>query len=411
MEHVRDLLTEAVHQTLHPASIELCSCHQTGALAHMQISDDDPLRSALLASRDGFQVPEVSGEASANEILSPALQALQREKVVLAVPLISQGEMVGVLNLGRRLSRQPYSLDDRRFLTTLAAQAAPALRIAQLALQQKEDALAHQRMEQEMRIASIIQHTFLPREELPIPGWKVESYYAPARAVGGDFYDYFLLEDGRLGIVAGDVTDKGVPAALVMTATRTLMRSIALQGLSPGEVLARANNLLDADIPEKMFVTCLYLLIEPNTGRVQFANAGHNLPYVRRGDQVMELRATGMPLGLMPGFFYEEGQAQLLPGDCVLLYSDGLVEAHNSGGEMYGYPRLKEALAIFPEPAKIIEKLLESFSAFTGQSWEQEDDVTLLSVYIDPFRSLPPAPAVDDLAHTMPAYLNNPTTS
>lgn len=409
LEHVQSLLTSAVRQAVHPESVELCSCHQAGTLTPMLVAEDDPLRSALLWAQDGLLIEDAGKRSSIDGIHSLALQQLQEKKVVLAVPLISQGEMVGVLNLGPRRSGEHYSLDDRRLLAMLAAQTAPALRIAQLALQQKEEALARQRVEQEMRIAGIIQHTFLPREKLPIPGWTVETYYAPARAVGGDFYDYFLLEDGRLGIVAGDVTDKGVPAALVMTATRTLVRSIALQGLPPGEVLARANNLLDDDIPEKMFVTCLYLLIEPNSGRVQFANAGHNLPYVRRDDRVLELRATGMPLGLMPGFFYEEGQAQLLPGDCVLLYSDGLVEAHNSNGDMYGYPRLKEMLAAFPEPASVIEKLLESFSAFTGQSWEQEDDVTLLSIYIDPNGSLEPVSSVEDLAHAVPACQNNPT--
>ncbi len=403
LEHVHSLLINAVRECVQPESVELCSCHQAGSLTPIRVAEDDPLRSALLWAQDGLLIQEAGKRSLIDGIHSPALQELQEKKIILAVPLISQGELVGVLNLGRRRSGQHYSLDDRRLLAMLASQTAPALRIAQLALQQKEEALARQRVEQEMRIARIIQHTFLPREKLPIPGWTVETYYAPARAVGGDFYDYFLLEDGRLGIVAGDVTDKGVPAALVMTATRTLMRSIALQGLPPGEVLARANNLLDADIPEKMFVTCQYLLIEPGTGRVQFANAGHNLPYIRRGDQVLELRATGMPLGLMPGFFYEEGQVQLLPGDCVLLYSDGLVEAHDVGGEMFGYPRLKESLATFPEPAKIIEKLLESFSAFTGQSWEQEDDVTLLSVYIDPTRPLAHAPVLEDQHHAIPA--------
>lgn len=407
--NVQALLTLAARQTVHPESVELCSCHQVGTLTPLLISDTDPLRAALLGSEDGFLVEDAEGRSPDFLERSPGLQLLHQQKVTLSVPLISQGELVAVLNLGRRLSGQPYSLDDRRLLATLAAQAAPAMRIAQLALEQKEQALARQRMEQEMRIASIIQHTFLPRDKLPTPGWAVETYYAPARAVGGDFYDYFLLQDGRLGIVAGDVTDKGVPAALVMTATRTLMRSIALQGLPPGEVLARANNLLDPDIPEKMFVTCLYLLIEPNTGRVQFANAGHNLPYVRRGDQVLELRATGMPLGLMPGNFYEEGQAQLFPGDCVLLYSDGLVEAHNVLGEMFGFPRLKETLAAFPKPYRVIERLLESFSAFTGQSWEQEDDVTLLTIHVDPARALASAPVIDDFVHAGQAVSHSPT--
>jgi serine phosphatase RsbU (regulator of sigma subunit) len=176
-------------------------------------------------------------------------------------------------------------------------------------------------------------------------GWQVSTYYQPARAVGGDFYDFLYFEDGRLGIVIGDVTDKGVPAALVMATTRSLLRSTSDMSLSPGKVLEQANNLLCPDIPPKMFVTCLYAILDPASGLLRYANAGHDPPYLRHGGEVTELRATGMPLGLMPEMTYEEKEATLSAGDSILFYSDGLVEARNPAREMFGFPRLMKLLA------------------------------------------------------------------
>src|SRR5205823_10144518 len=148
-----------------------------------------------------------------------------------------------------------------------------------------------------------------------LAGCQLNAYYQPVLEVGGVFYDFLSFDDGRLGIVIGDVTDKGVPAALVMATTRSILRSVALVRVAPGKVLEQANNLLYPDIPPKMFVTCLYAILDPHSGRLWYANAGHDLPYRRHGDTVSELRATGMPLGLMPGMSYEEKEAMVLPGE------------------------------------------------------------------------------------------------
>ena len=166
------------------------------------------------------------------------------------------------------------------------------------------------------------------------------AFYRPARTVGGDFYDFIPLPDGRVMFVVGDVTDKGMPAALVMASTHALLRGAAPRLIAPGAVLAHVNDLLCADIPAHMFVTCLALVLDPLSGKVEFANAGHDVPYVRTADGVAELRARGMPLGLMPGMEYEEKTFQFQPGDCVLLHSDGLAEAHAPDREMFGFPRV-----------------------------------------------------------------------
>ena len=176
------------------------------------------------------------------------------------------------------------------------------------------------------------------------------------------------------------MTDKGIPAALVMATSRSILRSAAERMVSPGKVLARSNDLLYPDIPANMFVTCLYLLIEPKNGKLVFANAGHNLPYRISNGSLTELRAVGMPLGLMPGMEYEEVESQLMDGDCLLLSSDGLVEAHNQNREMYGFARMEAIMASPANTDEIVPDLLNSLNEFTGENHEQEDDITLVTL-------------------------------
>jgi anti-sigma regulatory factor (Ser/Thr protein kinase) len=149
-------------------------------------------------------------------------------------------------------------------------------------------------------------------------------------------------------------------------------------------VLERVNALLHPDIPPRMFVTCLYALLDPPTGQITFANAGHDLPYRHGPGGVEELRATGMPLGLMPNMSYEETDIILAPGETLLLHSDGIVEAHNPAGEMFGLARLEAQVAAHPGGRELIPDLLRSLSAFTGSGWEQEDDVTLVLLQRSP---------------------------
>src|SRR5438128_8841148 len=194
----------------------------------VEIAPSDPIV-ALFQSADGIVDLETL------ELDSPAINELRAAGVKLVVPLVSQGELIGLLNLGPRLSDQEYSIDDRRLLENLAAQAAPAVRVAQLVREQKAEAGTHERLQQELQVARLIQQHFLPKDVPHLPGWEVAAHYEPARAVGGDFYDFIDLPEDRLGLVIGDVTDKGVPAALVMSATRTLLRA-SMQRLSgPGE--------------------------------------------------------------------------------------------------------------------------------------------------------------------------------
>ena len=347
------------------------------AAPELDIAPNDPIL-AYLASVSGVV------EVEKLDLDSPALEEMREAGVKLLVPLVSQGELIGLLNLGPRLSQQEYSADDRKLLSDLATQTAPAVRVAQLVRQQQQEAKERERIEQELKIARLIQQTLLPKSVPELPGYEVAAYYQPAREVGGDFYDFLDLEDGRLGLVVGDVTDKGVPAALVMATTRTMLRAAAQRLGSPGEVLQRVNDVLVQEIPPNMFVTCLYAILDTESGRLVYANAGHDLPYRRRAgrsDGAEELRARGMPLGLMPGMGYEEKEIVLERGESVLFYSDGLVEAHDPRREMFGFPRLQGLVGAQRSGCSaLITFLLSELRRFTGEGWEQEDDITLVTL-------------------------------
>jgi serine phosphatase RsbU (regulator of sigma subunit)/predicted ester cyclase len=240
-----------------------------------------------------------------------------------------------------------------------------------------------ERIEQELLVARRIQQASLPKEVPQLERWQISPYYQPAREVGGDFYDFFDLEDGRVGVVVGDATGKGMPAALVAEATSNMLRAVAqaLGSSSPGEVLSRVNETLLARIPPNMFVTCFYAILEPESGRFLYANAGHDLPCRRHNGQADELRARGMPLGLMADMSYEEKEASLEVGDSTLFYSDGLVEAHNPQREMFGFPRLWKLVAEHDaEEGSLVDFLMEELYSFVGEGWEQEDDITLVTL-------------------------------
>jgi predicted ester cyclase len=204
-----------------------------------------------------------------------------------------------------------------------ASNASPILEVLDQETRERE------RLEQELEVARRIQQASLPKEVPQLEDWHIAPYYQPAREVGGDFYDFLELADGRLGVVVGDATGKGVPAALMMASTRSTLRAVAQACESPGDALRRVNDPLATDIPPNMFVTCFYAILDPKSATLSYANAGHDLPYLHRNGEAEELRARGMPLGLMPGMSYEEGEASLGEGGCVLFYSDGLVEAHD----------------------------------------------------------------------------------
>jgi len=246
-------------------------------------------------------------------------------------------------------------------------------------------------VEQELRLARSIQQASLPKEVPKLEGWEITPFYQPAKEVGGDFYDFHPLSEGRLGLVVGGATGKGVPAVLVMSTSFGMLRLAAQSySSSPGEILRGVNEALFPYIPSNMFVTCFYCILDPKSGSLTYANAGHDPPYLHRGrGEAEELKARGMPLGLMSNISYEQGETSLTEGDSVLFYSDGLVEAHDPEGEMFGFPRLRALVAEHGSEGErpLGDLLLEELYSFVGEGWEQEDDITLLALGRSPTRS------------------------
>jgi serine phosphatase RsbU (regulator of sigma subunit) len=246
----------------------------------------------------------------------------------------------------------------------------------------EQERIERELIEQELGLARTIQQASLPKEVPRLEGWQISPYYQPAREVGGDFYDFFDLEDGRVVVVVGDATGKGMPAALIAEATSNMLRAVAqaLGSSSPGGVLSRVNETLLARIPDNMFVTCFYAILDPKSGSLSYANAGHDLPYLWQSGEAQELRARGMPLGLMPGMDYEEKEITLQADEAALFYSDGLVEAHDPRGEMFGFPRLRALIAEHGEERSLGDFLMEELYSFVEEGWDQEDDITLLTL-------------------------------
>lgn len=306
------------------------------------------------------------------------------EKIsLLCAPLKVEDRTSGVIILVGDQERS-FTAGDLKLLNAIALQTAPAIEIARLHQKDLEKA----RLERDLQMAFQVQSSMMPNRMPDFKGWHLAAYWQPARIVSGDLYDFIPFSGEKLGLVVADVTDKGVPAALLMANARSVLRGAAANAgrsgtVSPGKLLARVNNVLSMDMPMDMFVTCLLVIIDRRSGYIRFANAGHNPPYIHGAKEVKELKATGLPLGIFPNMIYEEKEAWLEPGDSLLLYSDGFTEAHAQDGDMFGFPRLRALLSDLSnqqlEGNKLIHSLIDQLANFTGPGWEQEDDITLIA--------------------------------
>ena len=246
------------------------------------------------------------------------------------------------------------------------------------ALQSRDKLVA---LQNELDVASKIQQSILPTSFPEGEGYEVFGNMAPARNVGGDFYDVVILENGKLGLAVADVSDKGVPAALFMMSSRTLLKGAAIGRGNPGNVLSEVNNLLNEDNETFMFVTVLYAVFDPESGDIVYANGGHSNPLVVRPDgSSEELPMTGgIALGVMPGLEYREDNFTLGMGDTLILYTDGVSEAMNALGEEFGVHRLREIFTAQPPTSARManEAILQAVAHFAGET-PQSDDVTCL---------------------------------
>ncbi|NJN81155.1 MAG: SpoIIE family protein phosphatase [Caldilineaceae bacterium] len=315
-------------------------------------------------------------------IVSPA-DAMQTHGIIsiLCAPLRAQENCLGLMLLGRVDDQGEFTAGDGKLVTALAAHLAYALETARL----HQDEVERERFDRELAISRAIQMSLLPAHAPSAPGWQFAASYRPAREVGGDHYDFVSLPDrpASLGIVIADVTGKGMPAALFMAFSRTVIRLESMHGQGPATILERANQFIAQEVGSRLFLSAFCANLDMESGYLRFANAGHDWPlWSRHGmEQICELDASGTVLGAFHNLKFEEQMVRLEPGDAVVLFTDGVTEARNEVGEFFGESRLRQAITAHTEKSAqgLADSILQAVDAFTGTR-EQNDDLTLVVI-------------------------------
>lgn len=301
------------------------------------------------------------------------LERVFRTSSACAFPLAARGELVGLMLVGA----QPQ-LPHRRLniLTGIAHQAATAVVNHQL----YQEAAERDRLERELDVAREIQASLIPRDNPAITGCQVAGYWQAARQVSGDFYDFMELSDGKWGILIADVADKGVPAAIFMALSRTILRTIAFNRTDPANTLIRANEIIGKDAQSDLFVTVFYAVWDAHKEVLTYANAGHNPPLLLRADgQVQLLTTQGIALGVLPQAQIERRETVFRRGDTLVLYTDGVTEAMNEDFDEFGLDRLRVTVETARQrhPGEIVTAVTQAIHIHAGDT-PQFDDITLV---------------------------------
>lgn len=384
------LLWDEEEQVFHPVhSYGLSQAVESALLAEQYLPDSVPLLDVMQASGelvvhtpdDALHVPGEEGDSVLADFITRRIrQAPTGPHPLLAIPLAVKGNLQGAILVEE--SGTSARLREKRLeiLTGIADQAALAIQNDRLQREMSE----RERLERELQLAREIQQAFIPGILPQLSGWDLTGAWHAARQVSGDFYDVFLLPGDRLAIVIADVADKGMPAALFMVLTRTLVRAAAQERVSPADVLARVNDLLVPDARHGMFVTAIYASLALKTGVLTYANAGHTRPLLLCADtgQLKTLDEGGMALGVMEGLELRDQVVQLHEKDSLVLYTDGVTEAFSSQGELYGRQRLQEALlTVVGDSARVVlDTIRESVLHFAGDMLPS-DDLTLFVLH------------------------------
>ena len=326
-----------------------------------------------------INMPEMDGLtllAKVNEMRNPAL------KVIMVSAYGDMGNIRQAMNNGAfDFATKPIDLDDLSVTIEKAIE-----QISYVHQMQKE----HTQLESlkgDLAIASEIQQAILPRVFPPFPDLApkidIAASMTPAKDVGGDFYDLFRIDDNRVGFVIADVSGKGIPAAIFMAVSRTLIRATGIRGGSPADCITYSNRLLAQDSVDCMFVTVFYGIIDVSTGAVTYCNAGHNPPYIltRKGDITPLPMSTDPMAGAIDGITYHEGTIQLESGDALVMFTDGVTEAMNTANEEFGEQRLEDTLedVAMHNCQQMVDAIKADVAAFAGEA-EQSDDITVLAL-------------------------------
>jgi serine phosphatase RsbU (regulator of sigma subunit)/pSer/pThr/pTyr-binding forkhead associated (FHA) protein len=281
----------------------------------------------------------------------------QQVQSVMAVPLQTNDRVIGLVNVDSRSFARPFTPDDLDLLTVIANVAAIRIENERLNVVEHQKQMISRELEQ----AAAIQRRLLPREAPIVPGYQIAGHNLPCQTVGGDYFDFFPYADGRIGLVLGDVSGKGMQAAILMSAVKGGVQ--VLFGETPDDVaslMSRLDRVVAANFPRNRFVTLFFGLLDPATGELTYCNAGHNPPFVIRADESIErLTSCGTILGIFPDMTYEVKHSRLGPGDVLTLFSDGVTEENNPGGEEFGDDRLAGLLVQFNKANHGAETVVE----------------------------------------------------
>lgn len=299
-----------------------------------------------------------------------------RTKSMITVPLKVKERITGVAQVINRLDGAAFDQDDLDLFIALCSLAAIAIENAKM----HKSLMERQRLVKDMEFARTVQESFLPQRPPEIDGFKFSAHYTPAQEVGGDFYDFIHLDCGRIGIVIGDVSGKGVPAALYMAKLGSDLRTLAFTEKDPAAALGKLNTLLAERSRRGMFATLLYVELDSLTGKLMIANAGHLPPVIKKADGTVRKLAPagGAPLGILAGMSFTEEAVRLERGDAMVLYTDGIVEAMDAREELYGFERFEALIGkSASDPGQLKTAIIDDVNRFTGLS-SQHDDMTLV---------------------------------
>jgi serine phosphatase RsbU (regulator of sigma subunit) len=296
---------------------------------------------------------------------------------LMCVPLMVKSNLTGLMTLYNKKRAPGFSDDDQRLLTIIAAQSANLIDNARL----YQESLKLAQVQQEQKNAYEIQRNLLPRSQPDVIGYDIAGTSAPARVVGGDYFDFIRTKGDRWAICLGDVSGKGTPAALLMANLQATLRSQTLSEIPVDELVNRSNRLMCQSMDSERFVTLFFAELDPTSHEVSYCNAGHEQPLLVSGDALSRLETTGVAVGVISNHVYQKREFALKPGDLVVIYTDGVTDAVNARHEAFGLPRLEATIkAHRNEPAKtLIESIVKAVHGHAGGE-PQYDDLTLVAI-------------------------------
>jgi sigma-B regulation protein RsbU (phosphoserine phosphatase) len=311
-------------------------------------------------------------------------ETLRRVNAELLLPLSGRERLMGLMTLGPKQSQQPFTPTDLRMLQSLAIQTGLALEITELVQSLAKEATQRERINREIEIAREVQQRLFPQKLPDVPGLEFAGMCRAALGVGGDYYDLFQFENGKLGVAIGDVSGKGIAAALLMAGLRASLRAMTMDGSGDlAKTMQRINRLVYESSAVNRYATFFFAILDPVSREMQYVNAGHNPPMLVRGDskEVVRLEAGGTVVGLLPEVTYQSASATMRSGDLLICFTDGISEAMDLGEEEWGEESMLAAVKKTPNATaeQVLRQVFEAADEFTGEA-PQHDDMTLVIV-------------------------------